>query len=777
MHQLSHSSVLGSPIENGWSQVVTTSNQKLFCAIAVKGTNAKNVGFELVQLIESHSQFSPTSVHNLLLDLLKQARDREVVLQLSFICLIDSNNKASPEVILAAFQGQVLLKRSGKVATLLQADSELKLLSGSLKQEDEFLLATAQSEQLEQSIKQLLKNDHSLDSFCSNLEQKVRMLIDSSLFAISLTKINQLEKIKIVEPVPNNTNRFLEKLSISNDSLIKQKKIESYEQDRGKIGHAHLDFESTKNHADDTITTSDTNQNTSADSSKELGFSTDQAQENNQDITIKISIESIGQFLLAVSKKIKKFITHLFSWIKRNLIRVINFLKKKLKNKPTKKTEAEVDQEEFYSSLKNDESFESISTSSTRFTQVSNRLRHSKVLDFFNFFSKFSQKEIYLHKKNPKNIKVIIGAILLLLILGAAGLWIKTTIAKNHRLAETSLIPAQELLTQAEQLIDSDIIQARNKTSEAIELAIVSQKELENTRFVSTIFSNFIDGAKVRFQEIDGQIEVSQLEVFFDLSEDQPGFLTSVATSNDRTLFFADSQQKQLLALNPSTNQLISHPIDEIDSIKNVAASSENLYILNSGIYQAALEETQENESEQKTLNISTPQLIKEEGDSDRGGILMGFYESYLYVFNPEKRNIYRYVVRQDELSEPIGWLTNKQGIEFDKVFSMAIDGQIWLSTNEGKIIRLERGVPIEFSIEGLEKEFKNPLMLFTNSDTENLYILESEENRVVVLAKDGKFIKQIASPTLASATQLLVNENNKKAFAISGSIIYAIDL
>jgi len=774
MHQFSHTSVIGSPVENSWSQVVATSNQKLFCAIAVKGTNAKNIGFELIQLIEAHSQFSQTSVHNLLLDLLKQARDREVVLQLSFFCLTDSDNDNPAKVILATNQGQILLKRSGKIATLINSDRELKLLSGSLKQGDEFLLATAQAEQLEQSIRQLLINDHSLDAFSSNLEQKVRMLIDSSLFAISLIKIDRLAEIRVIESTPNNTHKFLEKLSVSHNSLNKQDKNQKHNQDETEINRASFELKKTADNDSKTKIVSNNYQEMSLESPKETNNLTDQSLEKKQDITIKVSVKSVSRFFLAILKKTRSLFIYLFSLIKNNFVKIVNFLKKKLKRKPAEKSVAEIDKEKPTSSLETNQSFDLTSAPSTRFSKVSNKLRYSKIINFFN---KFSHKDIYLNKKSPKNIKVVIGIILLLLIFGTIGLWIKATITKNHQLAKDSLIPAQELLAQAEELIDDDIIQARNKTSEAIELALISQKELENTRFVSSIFSNFIDDAKVRFQEIDGLMEVAQLEVFYDLSEDQPGFLTSVAANNKQTLFFADSQQKQLLALNLPNNQLVNYSINEIDSIKSITVSNENLYILNSGIYQTTLDETQENGNEQAKLKIGPLQLIKEEGDSDRGGILVGFYESYLYVFNPEKRNIYRYVVREDELSEPIGWLTNKQGIEFDKVFSMAIDGQIWLSTNEGKITRLERGIPIEFSIEGLEEEFKNPLVLFTNSDTNNLYILESEKNRVVVLAKDGKFIKQITSPTLASTTQLLVDENNKKAFAISGSIIYSIDL
>ena len=71
---------------------------------------------------------------------------------------------------------------------------------------------------------------------------------------------------------------------------------------------------------------------------------------------------------------------------------------------------------------------------------------------------------------------------------------------------------------------------------------------------------------------------------------------------------------------------------------------------------------------------------LKEEGDSDRGGTFLQVYSSYLYIFNPEKRNIYRYVVKDGKLSEPIGWLIDKQNLDFTNIESMIIDGDVWLS-------------------------------------------------------------------------------------------------
>jgi len=79
--------------------------------------------------------------------------------------------------------------------------------------------------------------------------------------------------------------------------------------------------------------------------------------------------------------------------------------------------------------------------------------------------------------------------------------------------------------------------------------------------------------------------------------------------------------------------------------------------------------------------------------------------------------------------------------------------------------------------VTGLENPFSQSLQLFTNEDLENLYILESNANRLVVLTKEGEFLKEITSTSLSSTTALFVNEEMSKAFAVSGSIVYAMDI
>jgi hypothetical protein len=156
---------------------------------------------------------------------------------------------------------------------------------------------------------------------------------------------------------------------------------------------------------------------------------------------------------------------------------------------------------------------------------------------------------------------------------------------------------------------------------------------------------------------------------------------------------------------------------------------------------------------------------------------MIEFFEGYLYVFNPEQRNIYRYVIREDGLSEPIGWLTNKQGLDFAAVTSFMVDGQIWLADKNGVIWKYEKGEPLNFDVTGLENPLGESIQLYANQNTEYLYVLEPAKESLLVLSKEGELIKQISSPTLASTTNFVVDEETQRAFVISGSIIYTINL
>jgi hypothetical protein len=76
-----------------------------------------------------------------------------------------------------------------------------------------------------------------------------------------------------------------------------------------------------------------------------------------------------------------------------------------------------------------------------------------------------------------------------------------------------------------------------------------------------------------------------------------------------------------------------------------------------------------------------------------------------------------------------------------------------------------------------MEEQFSSTVFLFTQEDTTNLYALEPEKKRVVIISKTGQFIREVRSDSLTSATNFFVSEQAGKVFAVSGSIVYEVAL
>jgi hypothetical protein len=145
---------------------------------------------------------------------------------------------------------------------------------------------------------------------------------------------------------------------------------------------------------------------------------------------------------------------------------------------------------------------------------------------------------------------------------------------------------------------------------------------------------------------------------------------------------------------------------------------------------------------------------------------------------NRTQNNIFRYDTSEEgDESKPVGWVQSGQGIDFMQVQSMAIDGDVWLTTQTGEVQKLTGGKVSEFTITGLKEPFSSPITLFTKPDLTNLYILEPQKSRMVVLNKTGQFIKEVKSNNLAGATAVVASEKYQKAFALSGSLVYEMGL
>ncbi|MBD3250654.1 MAG: hypothetical protein GF381_03750 [Candidatus Pacebacteria bacterium] len=399
-----------------------------------------------------------------------------------------------------------------------------------------------------------------------------------------------------------------------------------------------------------------------------------------------------------------------------------------------------------------------------------------------------NEAQNYLQRHSKRKLARIALTIIVVLFL-ASGIffWYKINRQQITDQVNQDLNPAITLLGQAERLQQEDIFTAREKTTQAIELLTAQLKQYEQNRIGQTLTELQLERARQLYTQISGKTQLSNLDILTDLAQTEPNYLITQADANQNSLFFLDQGQQKLMRLELQSRQITTLQLPDEVKAKDFVSTADSIFILGQGIYQLRLADWRVSKQQQQSdvlskdpssdntspENFPSINQIKEQGDSTRQAILIDDFESYLYVLNPEKRNIYRFIDRNDQLSDPIGWLTNKQSLEFDQLNQLAINGFVWLADQSGQIYKYFQGEPEPLKLTGIPEELGDSLSIFTQAELEQLYILDPDNQRLVIMSEEGRFVKQIESAALAGATQVIVSSN--QIFAVSGSIVYSL--
>lgn len=106
-----------------------------------------------------------------------------------------------------------------------------------------------------------------------------------------------------------------------------------------------------------------------------------------------------------------------------------------------------------------------------------------------------------------------------------------------------------------------------------------------------------------------------------------------------------------------------------------------------------------------------------------------------------------------------------------------AIDSAVWILGKDGSIYKFVRGTREEFTIKGLPSPVDSRSKIYTTIDMDNLFILDTNNSRIIKITKDGQFISQFASDALSKASAFEIIDNEQKAIFLSGNKIYSISL
>ena len=716
MYRVDVTPVVGLPQFGGWSQVVSSnfSSSQLVCAFSVAGDHAGNAGRDFTEQISQAEANSPQELHQLIDTLITTAEELDVELQLS--CGIFS----SDQMILGTAGGSVFLKRGERTGVLLSSLDEVKIIEGKRKAADVVALITHQATDFINEIEQKFISGFDTDSVVTSIIPGLHGLDDSSLSSIAFVVGGREFKEEDEVPAVSVSDEADEAEDGSAAGPIEGKPTVEIEKDPLLDIPPALKLRGAGKNR----------------SSERTFFQTDSPEDEGKvshDLSSLGQVKSSRQAPLIISKTwqgfsslLVKFTTSIrgINWhgLLAKVIRLLSRLKELL-------------------------------LSAVKFT--------------ITLFRRVTARDIYLRASSPQQLvrKILPIGVGVIIIGGFIG-FRAYKVRQQVKSANSVLDPIVSQLSLAQDQLESNPILARESVSQAIAQLEQLEKDFVDQKRVQQLVITQLDSARELYDQISGQEEFSQLEIFYDLRLADSEFLVSAVDATQQQAVFLDAGKKKIITLSLDNKQIQQFELNDVEKLIDLEFTSSTVTLLGNGVSVKDFKDEDEGFVE-----------VVAEGDSNRNATLVEGFATYVYVLNPEKRNIYRYAKQEDGYSDPVGWVSGAAGFDYAQVSSWAIDGEVWVATREGGLHKLSSGQEQKFEVVGLAEPFTHTLQVFTHEDLENLYLLEPDGKRLVVLNKKGEFLKEIKSDSLTSTTTLFVSEELGKAFAVSGSIVYAMSI
>jgi hypothetical protein len=91
--------------------------------------------------------------------------------------------------------------------------------------------------------------------------------------------------------------------------------------------------------------------------------------------------------------------------------------------------------------------------------------------------------------------------------------------------------------------------------------------------------------------------------------------------------------------------------------------------------------------------------------------------------------------------------------------------------------MRFTQGKENSFYPKGVDPALGSYLVVYTSDEVNNIYVLDSEHKRVVVLDKDGLYMSQYTWENETPFTQLAVSEKHGKILLLGADKVYSLDI
>ena len=357
----------------------------------------------------------------------------------------------------------------------------------------------------------------------------------------------------------------------------------------------------------------------------------------------------------------------------------------------------------------------------------------------------------------------MIGVIILIILAGIGFKYKDTQERQKLAAFNQTLQKAREGFLSAKDLQNLNPSEARNKldsaradVSKALTLLPKNAEALDLKRQIEESADSILQ-----------QFATASFPIFLDLDLVKKSFRAEKMSLNSGNILLLDPGTKTLITVNLArkNNQILAglEQLGEATSA-SINGSLAFAYSKDKGITRLDI-------TNQKVTSVSKK-------DSDLGDIGDIYaFAGNIYTLDTTNQKIWKYLPTTDGYSDKREYLTKDTKADFTNSIRMQIESSVYVLKKDGEITRFTKGDKDNFSLGGLDKGVKDPKSFFVSSDTENLYLLDSGNSRLLVLTKTGQFKTQYMGDKYGLASDLIVDEKEKKVYLLEGSKIYSVDL
>ncbi|MFA5211192.1 MAG: hypothetical protein WC414_01650 [Patescibacteria group bacterium] len=147
-------------------------------------------------------------------------------------------------------------------------------------------------------------------------------------------------------------------------------------------------------------------------------------------------------------------------------------------------------------------------------------------------------------------------------------------------------------------------------------------------------------------------------------------------------------------------------------------------------------------------------------------------YNGKLYSFDINHNQIYKHNQTQTGFEKGTSWIIDNEKI-LEDIISMSIDSNIFLLGKNQNVYKFNKGKEYLFELTGIDPVIEQATKIWTDYESDYIYILDGKNKRIIIIDKEGHFISQYLSEEWTEPTDMAIDETKKNIWILDKNKLY----